>query len=114
MADSMKYPTNAIDSFQHGVVMDLRVRLAIDFLKVVPGFGAHKALDLADDLLEDAERRGWLAPLDHDPKLTDAVKNQAKRLGAFQMYQQLGANQAAQDEQSRVVPAAPQINQSKH
>lgn len=41
-------------------------------------------------------------------------KNQAKRLGAFQVYQQVGSQQAAQEEQSRVVPAAPLVDRSKH
>lgn len=112
------YPQDDINGFQNGVCMDLRVRLAVDFLKAHPAQGTPRdaaayVLELADELLTQAEAQGWVTPLG-DGKLTEVEKNQAKRLGAFQVYQQLGGQAAAQEEQSRVVPAAPSIKRDVH
>lgn len=112
------YPQDDINAFANGVAMDLRVRLAIEFLKAHPSQGPARdavgyALELADEVLAQADHEGWLTPLG-DGKLTEIEKNQAKRLGAFQVYQQVGSQQAAQEEQSRVVPAAPLVDRSKH
>ena len=120
----MKYPANELDSFATGVKMDLRVRLAIEFLKspslqgVVHVFPADKvaeySLELAEALLLQADAKGLLEALDDDAKLSERAIKHAKRIGAFNVHQQLGANEAAQDAQSRVVPAAPAIKAGMH
>ena len=121
----MKYPANELDSFATGVKMDLRVRLAIEFLKSPmyaacaranenPDYVAEHALSVAEELLTQADAKGWLEALDDDAKLSERAIKHAKRIGAFNVHQQLGANEAAQDAQSRVVPAAPAIKAGMH
>jgi len=122
----MKYPANELDSFATGVKMDLRVRLAIEFLKspmyegviskdeAAPSYLAEHALDVAYELLKQADAQGLLEAIDDDAKLSERAIKHAKRIGAFNVHQQLGANEAAQDAQSRVVPAAPSIKAGMH
>lgn len=120
----IKYPSNVLEGFGSGALLDLRVRLAADFLKhgavvnlfpvstpddlrLLPKVAAGYALDLADELLSQAEVRGWVDPLPADDgELPPDLRAQANRTGSYQAQQQLGANKYAADEAGRVVPGA--------
>lgn len=115
MSDVVKYPSNVLEGFGSGALLDLRVRLAADFLKHSPlmwhtysdaraADRAGFALDLADELLKQGAERGWVEPLPDDAgELPSDLRSQARRTGSYQAQQQLDANRHAQDEQSRVV-----------
>lgn len=111
MPDAMKYPQNAIDGFTNGCLLDLRVRLAVDLLKSPmfenatgePAVIAAAALDLTTALMAEAESRGLVAPLPEGPELNSFVRNQAKRIGAFQFEQQMAMNELARAAQGNVV-----------
>jgi hypothetical protein len=119
----MLYPHNALEGFGNGCILDLRVRLALNFLQHSPRYAAvsgddgvdifspshaaSDALDLATALLAESERRELIAPIDLTGELDESIRAQAKRLARFQVLQQIEAQKAAQAEQSRVVPMAP-------
>jgi hypothetical protein len=126
--DSPLYPQDPINGFLQGCLLDLRVRLAIDFLKS-PLFTAltaeitnqmHEAnvraeeavagfsLNLADEILKQGAARGWVTPISEDGEIGPALRAQAKRNALYQVVQQLEANKAAQAEQNPIaVPVAP-------
>lgn len=122
MGADMKYPSNALEGFGSGALLDLRVRLAADFIKHSPMFAAALpvkadedlvsvpivvaglALDLADELLSQAAARGWVEPLPADDgDLDTALRAQARRAASYQALQQMEAQKFVQDEQGRVV-----------
>lgn len=113
-----RYPSNVLEGFGSGALLDLRVRLAADFLKHSPIFSglqspifgpgvsviAACALDLADELLKQGAERGWVEPLPDDAgELPPELRQQARRTASYQAQQQLDANRYAQDEAGRVV-----------
>lgn len=119
------YPHNEIDGFSSGVMLDLRVRLAVGFLNSSPlfyGVGqvftspeletlpracASLSLKLAEELLELASARGWVTPLPEDGVLTPRLRAQAKLSASFQALQQLEAQKFGSAElASAIVPAA--------
>lgn len=116
---ALGYPQQILDAFSQGALLDLRVRLAMQLLTNSPMFSlpvpgkdnaettAGMALDVSCALFDAAEKRGMVAPLDYDGKLPGNLISQAKRLGAFQFYQQMGANEAAKETAPTVVPVAP-------
>lgn len=119
MGADMKYPSNALEGFGSGALLDLRVRLACDFLKAPLFTNVHSdaaeartraaemagwALDLAAEVLSQAEARGWVAPLpDDDGELDPVLRAQARRTASYQALQQMEAQKFVQDEQGRVV-----------
>ena len=125
MNDEMKkYPHNALEGFGAGCLMDLRVRLAIEFLKhspmytspstdvplISPSEAALHALTAATALLDIAEQRGLIEPLPEDGDLSPELRAQAKRNASFQALQQIEGQRFVQLETSgisRVVPMAP-------
>lgn len=121
-----RYQHNVLEAFGSGCLLDLRVRLAADFLKHSPMFGeipthsegpdglprefACFALDLATALLSEADRRGLIEPIPEDNGDLDApLRAQAKRTASYQALQQLEAQKFVQDEAGRVVPQAPRF-----
>lgn len=87
---------------------DARSRLdQVERAMFLPRGIAKAALDIAQGLFDEAEARGMVKPLDYDGKLPGNLISQAKRLGAFQFYQQMGANEAAKETAPTVVPVAP-------
>lgn len=125
-AGRLRYPSNVLEGFGSGALLDLRARLAADFLKHSPMFGhlssnaptereraaemSGFALMLADELLTQAEARGWVEPLpDDNGDLPPSLRAQARRTASFQALQQMEAQRFAQDEQARVVPMVPQV-----
>lgn len=92
-------------SFQNGVQFDLRVKLAVEFLKA-PGLtlgadaagAARFALSLADQLMSQADERGWLKPLPDDDSLNRQTRQHIKRSVRAQVYQQNVAQTIAAEE----------------
>ena len=110
-------PHNSLDGFQNGACLDLRVRFAMELLKS-PMFGdmfnnvrpaitshlpsvsqppmiSHWALDIADELFAEADRRGLITPLldfSDDAFLQAHVERQAK----FQALLQTSVQKEAQ------------------
>jgi hypothetical protein len=116
----MKYPSNVLEGFGTGALLDLRVRLAVDFLKS-PMFthtdrihgpdAAHVlavfALDVAAELLAVSESRGLVEPLPDDDGLNRQLRLQAARTARYSVWQQLAGARVAAEEQPRVGPAGP-------
>ena len=131
MSEKMKlYNHNALEGFGAGCLMDLRVRLAIEFLKhspmyaptvglpgtlldprcLSPAEAAIHALGVATALLDVADERGLIEPLPEDGELSPELRAQAKRNASFQALQQIEGQRFMQNETSgisRVVPMAP-------
>ena len=105
------YWGNVLQSFENGVQLDLRVKLAVDFLKapnMVTGSSAPVAagfaLDLATELLAEAERRGLMKALPEGDELNGAVRAHIRRNVRAQVYQQLQAQRIGPEEQPAVQP----------
>ena len=92
----VRYFDNPLDSFRQGVVLDMRVKLAIDLLTHSPMFTNVEglstkqvttlALDVATELVAEADRRGLLEDLD-SPAAMARMKEHIKRSVEFQMAQ---------------------------
>lgn len=103
----------------NGVRTDLRFKLAVDILKsgmissegfsldAAPALLATLALDLAVELVEQSEKRGWLHAMPEDGELTPEDVDAVKRNAASQVIGQLHAQKVAENEASRVM--TPQI-----
>lgn len=122
-----RYLRNGIEGFQDGVILDLRVRIAVGLLTTSPIFHglactspvagaawnqypnaiAALALDISAEVLKQAKERGWVEPLDETGELSELERAQAKRTGSFSVLQQMEGQRFAQAEQGRVVPVAP-------
>lgn len=116
-AEAMKYPQSALEAFGQGVRLDLRARLAVDFLKtpmaaeyarygfvelkmapaMVPEMVAKFALDTAEQVILQAEERGWTAPLPDHADLNAQEKHQARRNAKFNVEGQLAGQRYMQE-----------------
>jgi hypothetical protein len=117
------YPQNVIEAFGVGAVLDLRVRLAADFLKTSPMFSraadsvepqqvAEYALDLADELLKRGAERGWVSPMPDDTRVDDQFRAHISRASQMGALQQIEGQRALQEEAGRVaVPGGRVLNQ---
>jgi len=115
--NALRYPHNPLEGFANGCLLDLRVRIAIDLLKASPMYAktgketpfsiAVHALHVAQELMAEAERRGWVAPLPVEGELSPALKAQAARVAAFGVEQQLEAGRLAQQARGAVIPVNP-------
>lgn len=118
----VKYPSNVLEVFGAGCLMDFRMKLAVELLKSpmfqFTGFSADRgfttrdfavyALNLATELVTLSEERGLIESLPTDDgDLTPELRAQAKRTASFQVLQQIEGQKFMQDEQARVVPLAP-------
>jgi hypothetical protein len=107
------YFGSATQNFENGVIMDLRVKMAVDFLKTGDFAGMHasdaanKALDLADALLDAADARGLLLPLPDDNSLNAPLRRQLERNCRMQAFQQNAMQRIAVEEAPRVMPGVP-------
>lgn len=91
-----KYFGNVMSSFENGVQLDLRVKLAMEFLKsnavhqvtntddVVQA--AELALDLATELLAVAHERGLVKDMPDNGELSSPMKHHLERSVRQQMY----------------------------
>lgn len=128
MPPPIKYPNNILESFGTGALLDLRVRMAIGFLNTSPIFSnvqhsrseeeldrlpkqcALMALDLATELMAEAERRGLVEPIPESDEIGDQLRKQAKRSASYNALMQIEGNKFIQAEQSRLsspFPLAP-------
>ena len=125
------YFGDVLQSFSNGVQMDLRLKLAIEFLKsdAVPddtyidpnvelqqrAIGqpplivrltaagkARYALDLAEALLDQAAKLGLLKPLPEDDGLSSVMRKHLRRNARAQAFMQVVGPELAQDEQPKV------------
>lgn len=123
MRKGMLYPHNVLEGFGNGAILDLRVRMANDFIKspffrtlgakdgeiASAAYIATFALDLAEEITAQAADRGWLTPLPEGGELPQWLRDQAKVTASYQVCQQLEGQRFAQGEQGKVVPAAPGV-----
>jgi hypothetical protein len=113
----MAYPSNVLEGFGTGCLLDLRVRLAVDFLKspmfegmavtaeeILPKACAWFALEVSTELLALAEARGLVEPLPDDDVLNRQLRLQAARTARYSVWQQLAGARVAAEEQPRVGP----------
>lgn len=117
----MSYPQHILDGYSQGALLDFRMRFAMQLLSRTPMMGdelregetpahmsARFALDVAEALFAQAEARGMVTPIDHAAGLPEELVQQAARLGAFQVFQQMGA-QAAQRAAQPAVVSVPMV-----
>lgn len=116
------YLQSALDAYPQGVVLDFRVRIALDLLKSSPRYAAQPhadgpeawapdevvqdALAVADELVSQGAAAGWVRPLPPDAELAPAVRAQAERIAAFEFHKQTAFNQQIEAAQSRVARPA--------
>ena len=91
------YWGNVLNAFEAGVQMDLRLRLAIDFLKSPGMFSpasmgdegklARSGLDLATALLDEAAARGLVKDLPDTGEINAATKRHIERGVSAQVHQ---------------------------
>lgn len=121
MAELKKYRHNVLEGFGNGCLLDLRVRIAIGLLEKSPLMGevvfsgelkspdevAGYALDVATELLRQADERGLIEDLPEDEGLNSQVRKQAARTALYGTLQQIEGQKALADEGGRV--AAPSM-----
>ena len=113
--DGMKYSHNVLEGFGNGCLTDYRVRIALNLLATSPMFGgdwvgtpaqaATQALDVAAEVMAQAEVRGWVAPIPDDAELNAPLRKQARRTAQYQVLQQIEGQKVAKEEADRVVPS---------
>lgn len=127
MTAARKYPHNVLEGFGNGALLDLRVRLAMQILTHSPTLNivhpdrlrddesllharevANMVLNLANELLSQAEARGWIEPLPDLPEIDGPLKDQAMRTAEYQARQQVHGNGVAQkimqEDAPKVIP----------
>jgi hypothetical protein len=101
MSDQDLYFGDVLTSFTNGVQMELRVKLAIEFLKSPgaisqasggPAGLATFALSLADALLGQATAQGLMKALPEDSELTQPTRRHIERQIRAQVYQGTAAH----------------------
>ncbi len=121
------YRHNVLEGFGNGCLLDLRVRLAIELLKSSPMFScvvpalwpedvprgatpeqlAGYALDVAVELMRDAEKRGFVEDLPKDEGLNRQLRLQSARTARYQVWQQMAGQRVAAEDAARVSPVSP-------
>lgn len=131
-----RYWGNVLNSFENGVQLDLRVKLAVDFLKAgilsrpeqlralspapppddtgfmeyqhpqnPAAFIAGFALDLATELLAQADARGLVKEIPEDDGLSAALRRQIRRSARAQVYGQVAQQEVVREEAPQVMQA---------
>lgn len=100
---------NVLTAFENGVQLDLRVKLAVDFLKaphlIAPGepaVQATHALLLATELLDQAQALGLVKDLPDTDELSAPARKHFTRIARAQVLQQLAGQKIAQEETDQV------------
>lgn len=105
--ERLKYPTNPLNAINEGCLVDVRVKMAADFIKanaITDGTAAEvaaMALELADEVMRQADERGWVQPLDID---TSEMPKSVKRHVEMNVRMQLYANEKATKWQREGIP----------
>lgn len=112
----MKYPSPLLNSLTDGVHLDMRAKMAEQFLRtpgLVSRFRQNGAtadetvrfvFDLSQSFYDEAERRGLLQELPGHADLPTSEEMHVRRQAAAQVIGQLHANSVVQKESSRIVP----------
>ena len=109
---------DVLQSYGNGVQLDLRVRLAVDFLKVlmmptqqgraedIPDDRARKlaefAVDISTELLNVAAERGLIKHLPDTDELPGAMRMHLRRAVRANIFQQVSGQEIAQEEGPRI------------
>jgi hypothetical protein len=106
MTEPMKYPPNPLTAFENGCMMDLRLRLAVEFVKAslaspidceVESEFVKQHLDLAEQLFDQAEERGWVQPMpDDNGHLSAGLRDHIERNVNAQVHQQTSMQRQAE------------------
>jgi hypothetical protein len=110
MADQVKeqmvnnYFGNVLTSFENGVQLDLRVRLAVDLMKDGGFTDPIAALDAATSLIAEADKRGLIKELPETGEINQPLRRHIDRSVRAQVHQQLAAGRIGQEEAPRVMP----------
>lgn len=127
-----KYPHNVLEAFGLGALLDLRVRMAFNFMQhspavaevtraamlnlpkerieELPVWTAKFCLAVADEILKQGLEAGLVEPLPDpaDTSIGDELRAQAARTATYQVLQQIEGAKAEQREQAgQVIPVAP-------
>lgn len=106
-AKPTKYPANPLSAIENGCLLDLRAKLAIEFLKtsdlvadlgVTPRDAAVRTLDIAEALLEEAYTRDLVHVLPPNGEISEAVKFHIERSIRAQIYQNTAGQKIARSE----------------
>lgn len=104
---------NALNQFENGCQLDLRVKLAIQFLQHNPSFtSADHALNVATDIIGLAQARGLLHELPETDELNAPMRRFIRQNVRAQVYQQVVGQKIGAEEAPHVQPAGP-VNVSK-
>jgi hypothetical protein len=107
---------DVLQSWNNGVQLDLRVKLAVDFLKsgvlvakdcdrMQPGEAATYALDVSTALLNLAAERGLLKDMPDTDQLSGGHRKHIRRMTRAGVLQQVVAQDIARDESPQVAAA---------
>lgn len=118
--DERFYHQNVFAAFENGCELDLRVRLALEFIKspaatlvelasdvepvLTPAGVAKFFLDLAQAVMEQSVERGWVHDLPETAELSAPMRKHIERNVRAQVHQQVCGQRIAQEDQARVMP----------
>jgi hypothetical protein len=99
----MDYPGNVLNALNDGCVMDLKMRLAIEFAKAMLASGPDEspedvagfAASTADFLVKLCEDNAWIEAVPEGAEIPSVVKNQVKRNAAAQAIAQFHAKKVS-------------------
>jgi hypothetical protein len=107
------YFGDVIGSYANGVQLDLRVKLAVDFLKApgpllntmpaTPEEAAKQALDIADALIAEATKRGLVRSLPDTDELSAPMRKHIRRQVRAQIVGQVAGQTIMAEEQPSVM-----------
>lgn len=116
MDDVGALPQHVLDGHSQGALFDMRLRFAMTLLTTSPMYAeasqpspeklVEHALQVSGELFKQAGDLGYITKINHNATLSDELINQAKRMGAFQLWQQVGANEAQKEAASPIATLA--------
>lgn len=117
-----KYWGNVLNAFEAGLQLDLRVRLAVDFLKSpyfsastgTPREIAEHALNLATELLEVSADRGLVKDLPDNGEINAPLRHHIERGVRAGAHQQAIGQRVMRDEAGGLMPAGASVIQGMH
>lgn len=98
-----KYWGNVLTSFENGVQLDLRFRLAVDLLRARSDLSPVQALDATTELIAVGIERGLVRPLPEDDGLSAPLRAHLRRGVRAQVHSQMASQTIAAEEQPKVV-----------
>jgi hypothetical protein len=120
LENAVKYPSPTINSLPQGCITDFRVAIAIELLKSGAVPLAHdpnalnpavRALDLAEDLMVEAELRGLVQPLPIDSELPAHEIAHVQRNAGAQVVAQMHQQRVATEiQRNQIVPVRGGLN----